>query len=669
MKNNLFIKILLSIFVIYSLVGFFIIPYIAKDQIIKNLDNLLIYKSNLKKVSFNPYTLKVQIKEFSISNKNEKLIAFDKLEIDFSLLKSIYESHISFKKLNLIKPYVNIVQDENENINLASILKPQENKKEKQTNEKATIPSFKITKTQIIDGNFLFTQIFNSKKTTTNINNFNYTFYDVGTFKNSLASHSLVTNINKYTKLYINGGLRLNPFKMDGKIKLKNLKPKEYIGYTKKLLDFNINEPTINLTLGYDINTKDGLKLYINTANLDLKDLKLLKDDNKFSIDTLKIVLNDLNIDDKSLKLSSVNIDNPIGSIVLEKKEDKVKKEKTTTSISDDTTKEKSNFFLDIGPVNINNAQIAFQDNNLNIPFKTKITNLNGSFSKLNSKASKPAELNVEGKVDEYGYTRITGLIDSQNIQNLTDINLIFKNININNLTPYSGKFVGRELNSGKLNLNLKYNITQSNLKAQNNIIINNIKLGKVVKSSEAANLPLDVAIALLEDSNGVIDINLPINGNINDPNFSVTSIVWKSFVNLILKAVTSPFSLLSSILGITTDEIKSLDFIYGESKLLDSEKETLDNIAKIFQKRPNLALKIEPSYNIKKDKEAIQKLKIEMKLETLTLNRINSIKEYLLKKHAIQEDKILISDEIKEIDDKDAKFDKFILGIDIKKK
>ncbi len=669
MKNNLFIKIFLSLFVIYSLLGFFLVPYIAKNQIIKNLDNLLIYISDLKKVFFNPYTLNIKLEGFSISNKDERLIGFDELEIDFALLKSIHESHISFKTINLIKPYVNIIQDEKGEINLTSLLKPQEDKKEENTKSDFSIPAFKISKTQIINGNFIFSQIFNSKTTTTDINNFNYTFYDIGTFKNSLASHSLVTNINKDTKLYINGGLRLNPFKMDGKIKLKNLKPKEYIGYTKKLLDFDINEPTINLTLGYDIDTKDGLKLYINTANLDLKDLKLLKDDNKFSIDTLKIVLNDLNIDDKSLKLSSVNIDNPIGSIVLEKKEDKAKTEKTTTSISDDTTKEKSNFFLDIGPVNINNAQIAFQDNNLNIPFKTKITNLNGSFSKLNSKASKPAELNVEGKVDEYGYTRITGLIDSQNIQNLTDINLIFKNININNLTPYSGKFVGRELNSGKLNLNLKYNITQSNLKAQNNIIINNIKLGKVVKSSEAANLPLDVAIALLEDSNGVIDINLPINGNINDPNFSVTSIVWKSFVNLILKAVTSPFSLLSSILGITTDEIKSLDFIYGESKLLDSEKETLDNIAKIFQKRPNLALKIEPSYNIKKDKEAIQKLKIEMKLETLTLNRINSIKEYLLKKHAIQEDKILISDEIKEIDDKDAKFDKFILGIDIKKK
>lgn len=874
MKNNLFIKILLSIFVLYSLLGFFLIPYIAKDQIVKNLDNLLIYKSDLKKVFFNPYTLSIKLEEFSISNKDERLIGFDELEIDFALLKSIHESHISFKTINLVKPYVNIVQDENGDINLASILKPQEDKKEDASKSNSPIPSFKISKTQIIDGNFLFTQIFNSKKTTTDINNFNYTFYDIGTYKNYLASHSLVTNINKDTKLYIDGGFRLIPFKMYGKMKLENMKPKEYIGYSKDLLNFDIGEPTLSLSLGYSLDTSNDLKAYIDNANLSLRDIKVIKKDKElagiknFNIGGLnldlakhEIDINDISInslfanivsrkneklnvdnlvnikdkeqeddkpkdtkpwsvsldsfalknsnfkyddlknkskmeaknisvlldkmsiindnikikestlgtksfklndksaktnvkaknielklynllkDNKQLKLSSVSMNNPIASVILDKKPKiKTTDKKVDKKPKKSTKSNEASLALDIGPVKINNARLTFQDKNLAVPFKSDITRLNGSFSELNTKSSKPTKLKLEGKIDRYGYTRITGFVDHKNIKNLTDVSLIFKNIAIKNFTPYSGKFAGRELKSGKLNLNLQYNITKSNLNAQNSVIITDIELGKIVKSPDAMSLPLELGIALLEDSDGVIDIDLPITGNIDDPQFSIAPIVWKVFTNLIIKAVSSPFSFLASLLGIDEEDIKSVDFIYGESVLLDSEKETLDNIAKAFAKRPNLALKVEPSYDINKDKSAIQALKLEnlltldMKkikegdkyllalenrynsskekstlkelkkefttkvkgknvldkdsyiakiktilkskievtvpeMEALALKRVSSMKDYLLKKHAIDDKRLFINEKIKALDEKDAKYAEFTLAIDIKKK
>ncbi|WP_419764673.1 MAG: DUF748 domain-containing protein [Arcobacter sp.] len=767
MKNNLFIKILVSVFIIYSLLGFFLIPYIAKDQIIKNLDNLLIYKSDLKKVSFNPYTLSIRVDDFSISKKDKKIIAFDEIEVDFSLLKSIHESHISFKTLNIVKPYVNIVQDEDGNINLASILRPQEKKTEekieKNSTEKTDIPAFKISKTQIIDANFVFTQIFDSKKTTTNINNFNYTFYDIGTFKNYLASHNLVTNINEDTKLYLDGGFRLTPFKMYGKVKLENLKSNEYIGYTKDLLNFQIGDPTLSLSFGYRVDTTKELEVYIDNANLSLKNLKLIKDNKELaSLSSFKI--NDLNLDlakqkistndislnsllanivsnkneqlnvdnlinikesttskknektksekpwivdlksftinnssfiyddiksrtnikandinvlldsfklldqkikiekstlgtksfklndkvnktditaqnielnlnnlvknEKGLKLSSVYMTNPIASIILGEKVKKEKKE--TKKVKKLSTSKDSGIALDIGPVKINNAKLTFQDKNLKVPFKTNITKLNGSFSELNSKSSKPTKLKLEGKIDKYGYTRITGFVDHKNIKNLTDVNLIFKNIAIKNFTPYSGKFAGRELEKGKLNLNLQYNISKSNIDAKNSVIITDIELGKKIESPDAVSLPLELGIALLEDSDGVIDIDLPITGNLDDPQFSIAPIIWKVFTNLIIKAVSSPFSFLASLLGIDAEEIKSVEFIYGESILIDSEKETLDNIAKAFAKRPNLALKVEPSYDINKDKSALQALKLESLL-TLDMKKIKDGDKYLL--------------------------------------
>ena len=777
MKNNLFIKILLSIFLIYSLLGFFLIPYIAKDQIIKNLDNLLIYKSKLEKISFNPYTLNLKLYGFSISNSNEKLIGFKSFEVDFSLFKSIHEHHISFKKVDLIKPYVNIVQDENGNINLASIMKPQEEKtEEKSTNEKSSIPLFEITKIQILDGNFLFTQIFNSKKTTTKIHNFNYTFYDIGTLKNSLASHSLNTIINKDTKLFIDGGIRLIPFKMYGKIELKNLHAKEYVGYSKDLLNFTIDNPTLNLNLGYNLDTSKDIELYINKANLKLKDLNIVKDketlaglkslelkdlnfdytkqklsiknivlnklfanissyknntlnidnlintepniekeekttnkpllvdlnsfainNSYFSYDDLKnkttvdakninvllkklsIVNDNITIDESTvgtknikinnnsdntkieaknieinlhkflkdkdkIKLSSVDIPDSYTSIVLGKSEngkEKAVKEEINTN------NEKSNTYLDIGPINIKNGQLLFEDRTLKAPFKTNITKLNGNLSELNSKSSKPTQLKLIGKIDEYGYTKITGIVNLDDIKILTDVNLIFKNIAMKSFTPYSDKFIGRDVKQGKLNLNLHYNITESNLKAQNSVIIDKIELGKLIDKNKGSNLPLELGIALLEDSDGIIDIDLPISGNLDDPQFSIAPIIWKVFRNLIIKSVASPFSLLASILGVNPEEMKKVEFVYGESNLIDSEKESLNNIAKVFAKRPSLALKVEPAYDSIKDKMALQ----DIRLEELISKKSENIKDgdkYLLALESIYNGEISLQ-ELKE--------------------
>lgn len=920
MKKNLFEKIIISLFIIYTLVGFFWVPSIIKEQLIKNLDNTLITKTSLEKVYFNPFTLKIELNNFSLSKDEKKLIAFEKLYIDFSLLKSLHESHISFKSLDLVKPYIDIIQDEKGTINLATLLKPQEENKakEEETSSNTSIPNFKITKTQIIEGNFLFTQIFKGKNTTTNLKNFNYTFYELGTYKNSLASHNLNTVINENTKLFVEGGFRLIPFKMYGKVKLQNLKPNEYLGYSKDMLNFSIGNPNLNLSFGYRVDTTNDLILFIDNTNLSIKNLKLIKDKeelislNSFNInnlnldlsnqklnietisldklianvvsnkqsnlnfenlinikdeidnskdikkeekeskpwlidldkislnnstinfndlkDNIKLQTNNINIsldessikdenitikslnlektnlnlvektdidieninlnlknisynngeikidnsqlltkefkiidknaktdisgknidikinslikNEKLIKLSSIDMKEPVLSIVLGKQEITKEKSKEIKNKKTEIKKESdSSTILDIGPINIKNANLIFEDKNLPIPFKTDISKLNGEISELKSTSSKPSKLNLEGKIDKYGYTRITGIVDHKDIKNLTDVNMIFKNIAIKNFTPYSGKFVGRELEDGKLNLNLNYNIKKSNLEAKNSIVITNIKLGDIVKSEEAVSLPLDLAIALLEDTNGVINLNIPITGNLNDPQFSIGPIVWKAFTNILFKAVSAPFSLLASLLGIEEKELNSTEFIYGESKLLASEKESLDNIAKALQQRPNLALKVLGTYNKLKDTDTLQYIKVEdlikidmqkikekdsylvalenrylelkekMELEelkktfiiktkddkeffdknsyikflkrkvaksliikdeeliNLAKQRANSVKTYLETTHKISSNRILVKDEIKVLDDKDAEYVRFDLEIDVVKK
>lgn len=343
----------------------------------------------------------------------------------------------------------------------------------------------------------------------------------------------------------------------------------------------NLKEPTLNI-----YNTKEKTK--INTSNIDI----FVKD--------IKSYTNGL------ISVASTSIINPKVSISLPKKEASKKKKQIADKKKKDNSK--STAKLNIGPVKIENASLAFEDKNLPIAFKTVISKLNGQISELDTTKASKTKLKVNGVVDKYGTTKITGVVNPNDIKILTDVNMIFKNISMKNFTPYTSKFIGKELDSGKLDLNLNYNIQKSDLEAQNSIVITKIELGKDVKSDDAVSLPLGLAIALLEDSKGVIDLNIPVSGNVDDPKFEIGSVLWKAFTNLITKAITAPFSLLGAMFGFDADEIKSINFEFGKSEITPIQKETLDKITKILNKRPNLALKLVPSYDKTKDMFALKK-------------------------------------------------------------
>ena len=172
--------------------------------------------------------------------------------------------------------------------------------------------------------------------------------------------------------------------------------------------------------------------------------------------------------------------------MILGKNTNPKKDEKEVTKKATNNKESSSKTKLNIGPVNINNASFTFEDKNLPLPFKTTVSKLNGKISEVKSNKSSRTNLKVDGVVDKYGVAKITGIVDPNNIKILTDINMKFKNIAMQNFTPYTGKFIGRELKSGKLDLDLKYNIDKSNLDATNNIVITKLELGKQVESPES---------------------------------------------------------------------------------------------------------------------------------------------------------------------------------------
>lgn len=264
-------------------------------------------------------------------------------------------------------------------------------------------------------------------------------------------------------------------------------------------------------------------------------------------------------------------------------------------------------FPLAIERLRIEEANAEFADLSLTPQFGTRMHSLSGVVTGLSTDPETTAQVELDGKVDEFGSARVRGSVQPFKATDFTDLKLTFRNLEMANLTPYSGKFAGRRIDSGRLSVDLEYKIKNRQLAGENKFVINKLKLGERVDSPDAMKLPLDLAIALLEDSDGIIDLDLPISGSLDDPKFSYGKIIWKAIVNVLTKLVTAPFRALGKLLGVSSEKLEAVTFDPGSSKLLPPEQEKLKMLAEAMAKRPALTLTLEPGFDPVADRRALQ--------------------------------------------------------------
>ncbi len=263
-------------------------------------------------------------------------------------------------------------------------------------------------------------------------------------------------------------------------------------------------------------------------------------------------------------------------------------------------------FLVNIDRLRFREGELDFADESLLFPFGTRIHKLRGSIAGLSSRPGSAGQLELDGEVDDYGLARAVGQVDPFDPTGFTEIKLIFRNLEMNRLTPYSATFAGRRIDSGKLSLDLEYNIRKRQLQSNNQVVIDKLVLGERVQSPTAKDLPLDLAIALLEDSDGRIDLGLPITGSLDDPQFSFGGIVWKVIANVLTKIVTAPFRALGALFGGGDEKLENIAFEAGARRLTPPEREKLVKLAAALNKRPALALSISGTWNAA-DRVALQ--------------------------------------------------------------
>ncbi|WP_235211654.1 DUF748 domain-containing protein [Janthinobacterium sp. RA13] len=248
--------------------------------------------------------------------------------------------------------------------------------------------------------------------------------------------------------------------------------------------------------------------------------------------------------------------------------------------------------------VRLQNAKLDFADLSLRPQFAAKIYELNGVVTGLSTKRDARSQIELDGRIDEFGLARVRGQLNPFAPTDNTDLNVVFKNVDMVSASPYTMKFAGYKVAEGKISLDLQYKVRNRQLDGTNQIVLDKLTLGERIDSPDALKLPLELALAILKDSDGRIDLGLPVSGDMNDPQFSYGALIWKAVGNVLTKIVTAPFRALGNLLGISADKLEAIDFDAGSAVLLPPEREKLKQVAQILAKREQLRLAVPGQYS-----------------------------------------------------------------------
>jgi hypothetical protein len=249
-------------------------------------------------------------------------------------------------------------------------------------------------------------------------------------------------------------------------------------------------------------------------------------------------------------------------------------------------------FPMAINKVVVHGGQAKFADLSIQPNFAAGIQNLEGTVVGLSSMKDSRAKVDLHGQVDAFSPVSIVGEMNLFSSQIHTDLALDFRNMELTLFNPYSGKFAGYNITKGKLTTELHYKVDGRKLDAQHHIIVEQLEFGDKTASKDAVSLPVKLAVALLRDRNGVIDLSIPVTGSLDDPKFKVWPIIWKVFVNILEKAVTAPFALLGSLFGGGPD-LQFIDFQPGVSELDSAGADKVKTVVKALAARPQLKIDV----------------------------------------------------------------------------
>ncbi|WP_133646626.1 DUF748 domain-containing protein [Paraburkholderia flava] len=246
---------------------------------------------------------------------------------------------------------------------------------------------------------------------------------------------------------------------------------------------------------------------------------------------------------------------------------------------------------LHFGQLLLQDGRVTYTDNFIKPNYTANLVSITGKIGAFGTQSTVAAPVDVAAKLAANGPLSIRGTVNPLIAKPALDLTASAHDIELTNLTPYAAKYAGYPITKGKLNVDLHYKLDNDQLTANNHIFIDQLTFGDHIDNDTATKLPVRLAISLLKNSRGEIDVNIPVSGSLSNPEFSIGGLIWHAVLNLLQKAVTAPFSLLANAFGGGGEELGYVEFDPGSAKLSDAATKKLDTIAKALADKPSVKI------------------------------------------------------------------------------
>ena len=584
--------------------------------------------ASLDELNVKNIELKAKNKDIaSVADVAIKSISFDLLKMalgveNVSINRAKFSSELSENGLSAVNE-LGFGEQSTKATKAAKHTKKVEKKAENKSASKSKENEFKfdVKIISVNNADIALTHLFEGEKIAHKFDNLNVKVANLSSDFSKPFDAKVAMKSSQKLNLDVDSKIKIEPLDVSAKIKLNDTNLPKYFAYAKPFLEASLasGQMSADAQLHYAKDIKADAKVSIKDIRLNGKKAEKLIAFKSLDLEKISFAKNDLAI-------SGVSLNSPFIKAHLSKerkfnlsqivKEDKNKakteakpESKKAVSKKDDELK------FSVKNFSLKNGEVDFSDASLFMPFATTISKLNGKLTDIDKK--RPSSGEFQGVVGKNGFAQITAKLFPFELKQNTDIKLDFKDIDLTDITPYSGQFVGYKIKKGKLNLNLNYSVVDSKLNGSNFINFDSLTLGEKVESKDAVNLPLSLAISILSDQNNQINIDLPVEGNLDDPDFKYGGVIWAAVKKLFADITLAPFRFLGNALGLGSKDLSSIDFLAGSSELISSEVPKIADFIKLTGSKPKMKLSITPTYS-KLDESFYKNKKLDQKINQI---------------------------------------------------
>ncbi|MGM0450963.1 MAG: DUF748 domain-containing protein [Pseudomonadota bacterium] len=625
----------LVVAVAYTLLGFLALPWLIQYMAVSTVKEDFGRELRIESVHVNPYTLTLQIDGLTLEDTDDRqMLGWQRLFIDVAWSSAVNGALI-VQTVHLDDP---IIQEERfaSGKTRFSRLAPEPSDDappegdSPAEDEASPLPALQVNDLRVTDAVLRFTDNLQDKAAETDQSNqASLVLEDLGLSASDLSLKegarfpvALDGQLAGGGALAFDGTLQLVPAPaLEGSARIKELALKQAQPYLRQFANVQLGDGALNLDGRLQTDAQQPFA-FEGSAGIEALNIRDGSNEEPLigwqSLNTQKL---HLRLAEKQLETAPITVDGLFGRLIIN--EDRTTnfgqlmakegqagagEEDEEAARTDDTDEETAPFGITIEGIELTDGALRFADHSLPLPFSTSIHTLKGQVSTLSSSSAQPAQVALEGQVADYGLTRVDGALHAWHPMRETNLKLRFRNLQIPEYSPYTVRFAGRKIAGGTMDLDLDYRVTEKQLDGSNSLVLRDLKLGEKMAASDAMDLPLDLAIALLKDSDGVIDLDLPITGDVGSPEFDIGQVVRQALSKTITSVVQSPFRFLANLVGADSEELGRVEFPAGRSDLLPPQRERVAKLREALNQRPELVLELAGPFNQTFDGPALQR-------------------------------------------------------------